>query len=80
VGCNESLSKLQNSLDEYMSEVLKLWGAPLWEVAVGLLDGARGVCMRGIFILNEIWTEDNIYFGMHFARFTGTGSEHFVAR
>jgi hypothetical protein len=30
-------------------------------VAVGPLGGARVICMRDIFILDEIWTQDNIY-------------------
>jgi hypothetical protein len=48
------------------------------------LGGREFVCMRDIFILNEVWTQDkNTYFGRHFAWFgifylltnTGTGSE-----
>jgi len=37
----------------FKAEVLKLWG--------------QVVCMRDIFILNEIWAQDKIYFGKHFA-------------
>jgi hypothetical protein len=29
--------------------------------------GARVVCMMDIFIFNEIWARDKIYFGRHFA-------------
>jgi hypothetical protein len=35
------------------------WRAP-WRGAVGSL-GARVVCMRVMFILNEIWAKDKIY-------------------
>jgi hypothetical protein len=46
-------------------EVSKLWGAPPGS-AVGPLGG-RVVCMRGIFILNEILVKDKMCFGRHCA-------------
>jgi hypothetical protein len=46
----------------FRKEVPKLWD--LTGGAVGCLRGRRVVCMRGIFILNEIWA---IYFGRHSA-------------
>jgi hypothetical protein len=39
--------------DVHIPEVLKLWGA--------LPRAARVVCMRNIFILDGIWTQDKIY-------------------
>jgi hypothetical protein len=41
-------------------------GPAFWRTVL-VLWGARVVCMRGIFILNEIWAQDKIYFGKHFA-------------
>jgi hypothetical protein len=34
------------------------------------LRGGRVVCMSVIFILNEIWTQHETYFGRHFALLT----------
>jgi hypothetical protein len=48
-----------------MAEVPKLWGALAREAR--LSSGGGGVvCMRHIFISNEIWA---IHFGRHFAWF-----------
>jgi hypothetical protein len=41
-------------IDLFRPEVLKLWGA------IGPLVGTRVVCMRDIFILNEIWVQGKI--------------------
>jgi hypothetical protein len=50
------------------SQDLKLWGAPPRRGAVGPVRG-RAICIRDIFILKEIWAQDKIYFGKHFAWF-----------
>jgi hypothetical protein len=41
-------------------EVSKLLGAPPGSAAGPLGGGGRVVCMRGIFILNEIWVKNKI--------------------
>jgi hypothetical protein len=41
---------------------LKLWGAPNWGDAVGPCGGGGVVCIRDIFILDEIWTQDKYIF------------------
>jgi hypothetical protein len=51
-----------------MQRFPKYGARPLWGV-----DGPLGggfVCMRGIFILNEIWTQHKTYFDSHFACLT----------
>jgi hypothetical protein len=43
------------------TEVAKLWHEPPPGAAVGPLREAQVVCMRDIFILNEIWAQDKIH-------------------
>jgi hypothetical protein len=44
-------------------EVSKVWGAPPGRGAVGPLGvgGSPVVCMRDVFISNEIWAQGKIY-------------------
>jgi hypothetical protein len=42
------------------AEVPNLWDMPPGEALLAL-GGAWVVCMRDIFILNEIWVQDKIY-------------------
>jgi hypothetical protein len=53
-----------NILYQSRPEISKLWGAPPGALLV--LLGGRVVCLRMIFIFNEIWTQGK-YFGRHVA-------------
>jgi hypothetical protein len=49
----------QTQKQDVRAEVTKLWGAPRGELLV--LGGTRLVCMKGIFILNEMWKQNKIH-------------------
>jgi hypothetical protein len=74
---------------EARPEVLKLWGPHPGGGRCWSSGGRRMVCMRGIFILNEIWAQHEIYILVgtlvdifYLPLTTGTGyelyTEHFI--